>query len=213
MAGVRKLVLLVLLAALLIAGVVVDAAAEARAEDEVATAVEAGVGNVGEVEAGIDSFPFLGRLLVQERVPTLRVRLTDLAGYGIGVAELVVVAEDIRLDRDVLLDGDVKVTGVGHVRAEARITEAELSRATGAEVELLGGGQARITVQGVTATADAEVVDGHIRFAVDPLPALSLPLPTSTLLPCKAEVEVVAGALLASCEAERLPRILLDVIG
>lgn len=209
----RKLVLLVVLAAVLLGAVAVDAAAESRAESEVAGAVERGVGNVGRVEAAIDSFPFLGRLLVQERVPTLRIRLSEVAGYGIRVAELVVVARDLRLDRDVLLAGDVRVTGVGTVRSEARITEAEISRATGAEVRLQSDGRARITVQGTTVTAAAEVVDGRLRFAVDPLPAITLPLPTTTLLPCQPTAEVVAGALLVWCEAERLPQILLDVIG
>lgn len=209
----RKLVLLLVLAAVLVVAVLVDASAEARAEEEVVVAVRNGVGEVGEVEAEIDSFPFIGRLLLQERVPTLRVRLTDIGGYGLDVAELRVVAQEIRLDRDVLLQGEVKVTGVGHVRAEAVITAAEVSRATGAEIELLAGGQARVTVRGITATANAEVADGQIRFAVAGLPAIALPLPATGLLPCAPDVEVVAGALLASCEAERLPQILLDVLG
>lgn len=209
----RKLVLLLVLAAVLVVAVLVDATAETRAEEEVVVAVRNGVGEVGEVEAEIDSFPFIGRLLLQERVPTLRVRLTDIGGYGLDVAELRVVAQEIRLDRDVLLQGEVKVTGVGHVRAEAVITAAEVSRATGAEIELLADGQARVTVRGITATANAEVADGQIRFAVAGLPAIALPLPATGLLPCAPDVEVVAGALLASCEAERLPQILLDVLG
>lgn len=209
----RKLVLLLVLAAVLVGAVVVDAAAESRAEEEVVVAIRNGVGDVAEVEAGIDSFPFLGKLLLQERVPTLRVRLTEVGGYGLDVAELRVVAHDIRLDRDVLRRGEVRVTGVGRVRAEARIGEAAIRQAAGVDLELLAGGQARVTVQGVTATADAEVVDGQIRFVVDPLPAITLPLPATGLLPCQPQVEVVEDALLAWCEAERLPDILVEVIG
>jgi len=88
-----------------------------------------------------------------------------------------------------------------------------VSAASGAEVELLDGGKAKVTYKGVTAMADVAVVDGTIRFSAAGLPALSVPLPDSDLLPCAVDATVVAGAVLASCTADHLPDIVLRAVG
>lgn len=204
------MLVVVLLAIFLVA----DRIALARAETGVAEAISAQVQGVGSVESSIDSFPFTGRLALQGEVSTLRMRLRDITGQGIDVAELLVVAHDIELDRRLLLErADVRVTDVGSATATVRITEGAVRRATGVQVDLRSDGTAGVTMGGVTASASAVVEAGLLRLTLEGQPALTVPLPGSSLLPCTPDVRVVADAIVAACEADRLPAIVLDAIG
>jgi hypothetical protein len=206
----RKLLVLAVLVAVLLVG---DVLARSAAESAVETGVRSKVAGVGSVEARIDSFPFTGRLLAQGQVSNLDLRLSDVTGHGIDVATLRLEAVGLVLDRSVLFGGKVRVKRVDRVTVTATIDEAQISQATGAEVELLDGGRARVTYRGVTATARVTVSDGAIRFTAGGLPALTVPVPDSDLLPCEVDATVVDGAVLASCTADHLPAIVLRAVG
>ena len=198
------------LVALLLVG---DLAARSAAESAVEKGVRAKVAGVASVDARIDSFPFTGRLLGQGKVSKLDLRLTDVTGHGIDVAWLRLQVDGLELDRSVLFGGKVRIKHVDQVRVTADIGQAQISAATGAEVHLLDGGKAEVTYKGVTATADVAVVDGAIRFTAAGLPALSVPVPDSDLLPCAVDATVVEGAVLASCTADHLPTIVVRAVG
>jgi hypothetical protein len=206
----RKLLVLGVLVAVLLVG---DLAARSVAESAVERGVRSKVEDVGSVDAQIHSFPFTGRLLAQGKVSTLDLRLTDVTGHGIDVAWLRLQADGLVFDRSVLFGGKVRIKDVDRVEVTANITQAEVSRLTGAQVELLDGGQARVTYKGVTATADVAVVEGQLQLSAAGLPALRVPLPDSDLLPCDVDAVVVAGAVLATCTADHLPPIVLRAVG
>ncbi|MCU1484313.1 MAG: hypothetical protein JWN67_1059 [Actinomycetia bacterium] len=206
----RKLLVLAVLVAVLLVG---DLAARSAAESAVEKGVRAKVSGVASVDAQIHSFPFTGRLLGQGKVSTLDLRLTDVTGHGIDVAWLRMETKGLELDRSVLFGGKVRIKHVDSVTVTANISQDQVSKATGAQVELLDGGKARITYKGVTATADVAVVDGSMRFTAAGLPALTVPLPDSDLLPCAVDATVVQGAVLASCTADHLPAIVVRAVG
>ncbi|MCU1380464.1 MAG: hypothetical protein JWN29_3447 [Acidimicrobiales bacterium] len=206
----RKLLVLGVLVALLLVG---DLAARSVAESAVESGVRSRVQGVGAVDAQIHSFPFTGRLVAQGKVSTLDLRLSEVTGHGIDVAWVRLEAKGLKLDRNVLLgSAHVRITGVDTVTVTANITEAEIRKATGADVRLLDG-KAQVTAAGVTATADVTVSDGKIRLEVAGLPVLTVPVPDNALLPCPVQARVVAGAVLASCTAHQLPGIVVDAIG
>ena len=207
----KLLVLLVLVGAI---GLVGDQLARQRAESAIEAAIEARVERVSSVDATISSFPFLGRLVATGRVERLRMHLRDVAEQDVNVEVLTVDATGIRLSRQVLLgESRVKVTAVDDVTATVRISEDEVRRVSGADIRLLDG-SAEVTAAGATVTATVEAsTEGGITFSVAGLPSVTVPLPATDLLPCAPTVEVVLGAVEASCSADRLPQIVVDAIG
>ena len=206
----RKLVIAALVVALLVA---LDQAAKSYAQSTVASAVEGRVHGVAEVDADIDSFPFVGRLLVAGTVSELGVTFTDVTGHGIDVARLRIAATGIELDRGVLFgERHARIRDVDTVTTRATIAEAEIRRVTGADVRLADG-QATVSAGDVRATAEVEVVDGRVQMTVGSLPAISVPVPDAELLPCAVQAEVVEHALELWCTSEELPAIVIDAIG
>jgi hypothetical protein len=203
---VRKLLVLAVLVAVLVVG---DVVAKAAAESAVESGVQSRVSGVGAVDARIHSFPFAGRLLAQGQVSTLDLRLSEVTGHGIDVARLRLQASGLELDRSAMFGGKVELQDVDHVVVTATITAEAISDVTGADVELLDGGRAEVTYQGVSATATVSVVDGELRFGAEGLPALTVPVPDSDLVPCDVDATVVAGAIEASCTADHLPDVVV----
>jgi hypothetical protein len=206
----RKLGFLVLALVMLLA---IDELAKAFSSRTIASAVERKVHGVSSVDADIDSFPFLGRLLVQGSVSELDVTFRNVTGHGIDVAHLRFEAKGLELDRGVLFSRrNVRVRDVDRVTAEATITEEQIREVTGADVRLADG-RATVSAGGATATATIKVIEGRVRMEVGSLPAVSIPIPDADLLPCAVEAEVVEDALVLSCTAEELPGIVVDAIG
>ena len=206
----RKLGFLVLVVVMLLA---IDELAKAFSSRTIASAVERKVQGVSSVDADIDSFPYLGRLLVQGSVSELDVTFRNVTGHGIDVAQLRFEAEGLELDRGVLFSRrNVRVRDVDRVTAEATITEEQIRKVTGADIRLADG-RATVSAGGATATATIKVVEGRVRMEVGSLPAVSIPIPDAELLPCAVEAEVVEDALVLSCSTDQLPAIVVDAIG
>jgi hypothetical protein len=209
---IRKLLLLVLIG-LVGALVVGDRAAKGAAESAIASEIAKRTAGVGEVDAEISSFPFVGRLLVQGLVPELTLTLDEVTGHGIDLTDLRVLVRDLEIDRGAITGGKPEVTAIDSMTVTATISEATVRAVSGADVRLLDG-RIAVNVAGRTVEGDAVVRDG--RIAVDafgaPLP-FGIPVPDTGVLPCTPDVEVVAGALRLRCTAETLPQIVIDAIG
>lgn len=74
-----------------------------QAEDQLGQRVRAEVGGSGPVQAEIDSFPFLGRLLAAGHVSRMEVAAADVRVDRLKLASIRVDLRDVRLDRDQLL--------------------------------------------------------------------------------------------------------------
>ena len=209
---IRKLLLLGLAAmvALLAIG---DIAAKHFAETQIASQVRKHTTGVVGVKASISSFPFLGHLIVQGKVPKLDLAMTDVSGHGIDVARLDVVAKNIVLDRTALTGGEhVKIKGLDSMTVTAVISEATIRAMTHADVHLLDG-KATLTLLGRTVDAGVSVQGKGVRIAVTPQLGTTVPLPDTNLLPCQVAVRVVPGALQLSCTATTLPQLVIDAVG
>ena len=209
---IRKL-LLVILAAVVALFVLGDVAAKHFAESTIADQIHGHVKGVGSVDASIHSFPFVGRLVVQGKVPRLDLTLTDVTGHGVDVARLDVDARDIELDRSALVGSQhVKIKGLDSMTVTATISEATVRALTKADVRLLDG-KATVTVLGKTVDATATVHGGSIRLVVASTPVASLPVPDSSLLPCQVALRITPGALQLACTATTLPKLVVDAVG
>lgn len=203
---------LLVLAVVVIGMVIADVVVRTTAESALADGIRDNTVGVGSVTADIDSFPFTGRLLAGGHVSKVDVRLDDVTGYGIDVAQLRIEAFGLVLGRRALYGGGVRIEDVDSVTVTAVITEGAIRAVTGADVRLRPG-RAEVTVRGVTFTATAAVVAGTIRLTIDPLPAVSVPLPTSDLVPCTLAARVEEAQVVATCTADHLPTIVTDAVG
>jgi hypothetical protein len=209
---IRKLLLLVLIGivGLLVLG---DRAAKGAAESAIASEIAKRTPGVGEVDAEISSFPFVGRLLVQGVVPKLTLDLDEVTGHGIDLTDLRVVVRDLEIDRGAIRGGKPEIIAIDSMTATATISEATVRAVSGADVRLLDG-RVAVTVAGQALEGKAVVRDG--RITVDafggPLP-FAIPVPDTGVLPCTPGVVVVEGALHLRCTAESLPQIVIDAIG
>ena len=196
-----------------------DLVAKAYVENKIAEQVEDRLAELGGVEADIDSFPFVGRLLAFGSIPHLTLRLHEITGYELDVAELKLEIDDLQLDQRLLVgDAKIEVTGIDSAVVTAVIDEEAVERAAslaGAElVEVdFEEDQVSLTALGQTVTGELSVDESRIRLRAAGLPEVVVPLPSLELLPCEVDGEVRESALELSCEGEELPPIVVDAIG
>ena len=189
-----------------------DLFVKGMAEGEVAAKVERSVEGAAGVEADIDSFPFLGRLLVSGEVPELELRVDEITGRSLAITDMVVRMEGVVLDRSRLTSGKAEVTDIDRGSVELTIDAGALARAVPAEVQLsLTGGRLSATVRG-RAIASVELTvneQGALVLQIPPLPAVAIGIPGNTLLPCRPDVALVEDQVHLRCEFDEVPEALL----
>lgn len=208
----RKLIVLALLVAVLVVGVEVGVRSWVDAEAE--RQAESNLDAVGRVDVRLHSFPVVARLLASGSAGDVTVDLVDVQEEGVAVANLSVEVDGLVLDRGALLrDRRVEVVDLDRARVEARVEQAAVQALLPAGTVTLAPGQATVTAGDVSVTARAAVVDRALVLQVEPLPAVTIPLPSTDLLPCEPQAEIVEGAVLLACETAGLPPALVQAIG
>lgn len=200
MGFLRRRLLLVVLAIVVLVLVLGDGAAKRYAESTIETSVRRDVEGVDDVDAAISSFPFVGRLLVQGKVSHIELTLHEVVGHRIPVEEVRLSVDGLELDQGRLLDGDVEVTDVDHVRVEAVVTRENVETVLGPLTDV-----AFALADGTT----LRVRDGQVELGA----GVSFPLPGSNLLPCDASATIDDGEVRITCTSENLPPVVLDAIG
>jgi hypothetical protein len=175
------------------------------AESQLRHRVEAAAQPAGGASASIKSFPFLGRLLASGSVSRMQVSVADVTVQDVTFARLAVDLRNVVFDRDKLLsDRTVELRSIGRGTGVAEVTQAELSRLVGAPV-LLEAGRARVQVLGQFVTATATVRDNTLRISVSGFNVQPLRIPKLPLVPCVANVEILAGRLRLTCDLDQVP--------
>ena len=206
-----------LLVAVVGALVLVDLAArrytEARVERSVRDAVSAGHLVADDIDASIDSFPFLGRVLAAGEVPGVTISLRDVGGQGVEVEEVVVDVRGTRIDRSTLLtDQRVLIGEIDSATVDARITEEALSAALGLTVDLEADGTT-VSGGGVTSPGTVEVAGRTILIGAPAFGTLVIAIPGPEYLPCdEVDVEVVTDALELRCLTDELPAAVVPAV-
>ena len=170
---------------------------EARARNEVP--------EVGSIEAEIDSFPFLPRLLAAGAAGDVQLRLSEVPTPAAQLTRVEVDLLDVELDRDALLSRQVSVNSIDRGTVTAELDAPSLSRALGRQVTL-SGGEVHSRVGPTTVSARPAVGnDGALVLRFGPL-RLTVSLPRTKFLPCAAtRVAVVGDRVRLSCEVKDVP--------
>ncbi|MGH2760417.1 MAG: LmeA family phospholipid-binding protein [Actinomycetota bacterium] len=175
--------LLVLLAVLWLAGeLTVVPIAEGRIEQRVAELNR----DAANVNANIDSFPLVSRLVFTGRVNEVTLTLERVARARLTFAEVRFALEGIEVDRATLLQRQPKVTAIDRGTITAVI-----------DTGVLGN------------VASALRLNPRVRGRTLVVGLLSFPIP-SDLVPCQPEVRVEDNDVIVSCTIDEVPEVLLD---
>ena len=188
-----------------------DAGVRAVAESQLRDRVEAASSPAGATSARIESFPFLGRLLLSGDVSRIGVAAADVTVEGLTFARVALDLSDVTFDRDRLLsERKVVLESLERGSAVAEVTQDELSERLGVTVTLEAG-RARVQVAGQTVTAGVSVRDNTLRLSVAGLSVPALRIPRLPLAPCVANAEILPGRIRLSCSVDEVPAELLGL--
>jgi hypothetical protein len=159
-------------------------------------------------EVRIESFPFLGRLLVSGEVTTMRASLADVEAGPVVFARVSVELRGVGLNRNLLVtQQEVELERLDAGTVEAELTASALSAALGVPVELAEG-RATVTIAGRSLSADLAVEDGVVVVRASGQ-TLRLDVPEAPLLPCVSSAQVEEGRAVLRCTVDDIPPELL----
>lgn len=201
-------ILLVLVGLTLVLLIAVDVAAKVAVERISARELR----NADEIDAGgvdtsVDSFPFLGRLLVAGET-SFSIALDDVTDQGVRVDRIEFDVDGLVFDRGEALAGRVRIDDVDRVRASVIIEEDTISEAAGVPVELEPGAA---TVAGVT--AGVELAGREVQVSVPGVGAFGFATPSTDYLPCDPALAVVQDRVEVSCVTDALPPLVNEALG
>lgn len=180
------MVFVVALAGVVAAEVVMPRVVETRIERRASEEIQ----GAATIEADIDSFPLVSRLLITGTVNHLSVTLNDVVEYQIPFASVRFDLAGVDVDRSALLEQRVRVRSIDSATVTAEVTGGDVLGLLGA-VENLSG---------------VEVTDNALRAA-----GASIPLPRE-VLPCQPNVQRTEETLILSCTVEDVPPALVATL-
>lgn len=208
------LVLLLLLAALLGGLAYGDLRLRSLAEEQAEHKLTEALPQARGVEVTLDGFPFTLGVLLDGKVEALHVRLAEVEESGLTAQDLSLDVEEISLDKDALIDDQrLVVTDIGRAKAQGFVGDAAVSKVVGHAVKF-SPGKAMATVRGRELEVEASVKGRFVQLAskIPGVPSVTFPLPPGDVLPCKPELELLAGKIRLSCEIDELPKTLRDAM-
>lgn len=189
-----------------------DVTARAYAESRLQSAVDQHGGADVRARAHISSFPFLGRLLVEQDVTHVDLHIDDVGVNGLTFDRVDLDLSGVRVDREALVGNQrVRVTGIDRGAVAADLGQAALSTALGTDVEIADG-RVQIVVAGHRVGADVEVRDNRLSLRVAGVTLPSFTVPGTALLPCLGNAQVLDGHVHFSCTVDHVPPAILDLI-
>lgn len=201
--------LLVLVVVLVVLDIGTRLFVENRIEREVRAAE---VLEIGAVDATVNSFPFLGRLVASGEVDEFTLRLDDVGTETVPLASFELEVDDVTFDRSNLMNSQVEIDDIGTATVTATVDEETASEVVGLPVTLTEG-EVTVTVDGQTQAAGVDAGDGSIVLSVPAADIPAIPLPQNDYLPCAVEVAVGDGEFSLSCTVEELPPVIDEAIG
>lgn len=205
----RKLIVAVLiLAVVVVAAGITDVVVRHHVESAVATQIDDQVPG-SHAQVSISSFPFLGRLAASGTVPTMTAHVTGVVAGAVALDTVDVVVHDVRVARSQLVHGKVQLESIREAIITAAVSQASLDRQVGVPVTI---GAGTVGLAGVQVPAHVTVVNNRIDIQVPPLPAISVTIPLTNLVPCIGTARLSPGQLTVTCTTTQLPPALDHVV-
>lgn len=203
----KLLVVALVLAVVVAAGSLGDVLIRHAVEGAIADHVEAQLPGA-HADVHISSFPFVGRLAVSGKVPTVTAEVSGVAAGPLTFDRVDVHIADVRVQRSRILHGQVQLRSIRQATVVARVSQASIDSEVGLPVTL---GTGTVGVGGLQVPAQVSVNGERVEVAVPPLPAVSITIPVTRLLPCLGAASIEPGELVVSCTTDQLPPVLNNV--
>lgn len=179
-----KALLGVVVLAVVAVAVVAEWGAPRLVADRVEQRVNSNLGGVAAIEADAGRFPFVPRLLADNRVARITMSLEEIAGQEVTFGSVAVELRGIVLDRERLLAGEVEVTAIDSGTATVIVDEGALATL-------------------------AQLIPGAGQLSqLSPGQSVPVPVPDQ-LLPCTPRVQRADDSARLSCEFQQVPSALL----
>ncbi len=201
------IVVLVILGAIVGGLAYADLHARTLAEEHAQANITRQLPQAQGVHVTLDGFPFTLGVLMNGEVEALHVDVDAVEEQGLRATELSLTVETISLDTDALLDEQrLVVTDIGRATAQGFVSDDAVTKVVGHEVQF-SPGKARGEYQGQVIEATASIKGRLVLLSsnLEGVPPLIFPLPSSELLPCSPEVELLEGKLRLSCSVDEIP--------
>ncbi|MCA9651253.1 MAG: LmeA family phospholipid-binding protein [Myxococcales bacterium] len=204
---VLLVLLVVAIVALLYADTQLKSLAEERAEQEIGKALP----QLHGVKVELDGFPIALDVLLHGQVEGLHVTIERASEAGFEAEQLSLDVSEISIDKDALIDEQrLVVMQIGQATAQGFVTDEEVSKAVKQTVTFSAGKvKARIHGQEVEAKASVKGRMVALSTTLPGVPPMLFPLPSTDLLPCSPQLELLEGKLRLSCTTSELPDALL----
>lgn len=203
---------LAVVAGLLVAG---DVAAKRYAAGQLSDRISASVPGATGVHSRIHSFPFLGRLLVNGRIPEVGTHIDQLdVAAGLSFSNLDVDLRNVNLDPHAMFTNrQVRLRSVDRGTFSVDLTALALTNALGRQVHISGGAMLVTVLGNANVRANVAITATHrLEVRVAGLPALDIPLPSAKLLPCAPQITVITGGLNLGCTFTSIPPAFVQAI-
>ena len=164
------------------------------------------------MHARIHSFPFLGRLLVQQKVSQVVMSSDEVKTGPLTFSGVRLSMDDVEVSRSELIENQkVVITGIGKTSATGDLTAASLSDAIGVPAQI-GNGKVSVKVAGVEVSAQVEATAKGLTVRVPGVPVPALTIPGSDLLPCLGGLQLEDGRIHFSCTVPGIPPAVLRLV-
>lgn len=203
----RLIVAIFILAVLVVAAGIADVIIRNDVEQAIATKIDDQVPG-SHAQVTISSFPFLGRLAASGTVVTMTAHVTGVVAGAVALDTVDVVVHDVRVARGQLVHGKVQLESIREAVITARVSQASLDHQVGAAVTI---GDGTVGLAGVQVLAHLVVANDRIDIEIPPLPAISVTIPVTNLVPCIGAASLSPGELTVTCTTNQLPPALDNV--
>lgn len=202
---IALVILVVILGVALVGLAIADGKLRTVAENEAERRLAKALPIDGEPTVAIEGFPFVLGVLLDERIQTLHVRMSNLEWKGVRVDAAKLTVHGLTIDRDALIDAQhLTVTGIETAQIEAWMTADDLARVAPVPVSIEDG-RVEVTYKGKVYTGRA-LVKGHaVMVMVEGMPPLIAPLPNAELIPCEPALDIDNDRIHVACEVDELP--------
>lgn len=150
------------------------------------------------VEANVDSFPVVTRVVLTGEVPRITVTLDRVARNTVTFSTVRFSVTGAGINRAAALRGEVEVTDIDRGRVTAVLPADVIT-------EVLGAAADRDAV-------DVEAGDGELVLTAAGAGAASIPLP-GDLVPCGPDTEIDGDRIVLRCTFQRVPMVLARQVG
>ncbi|MBV8692498.1 MAG: DUF2993 domain-containing protein [Actinobacteria bacterium] len=201
----RRILSLVILLAILTGG---DLLLRNIAEQQVADQVKSEMPANAHVSASIPVFPFVPRVVFWGSVPKVNVKVTNVQGPPLNLAEARVSISGVVINRHHLLNKRrIELVSIDKGTVEAVVTQDALSDVLHAPVKITGG-TVSLTVAGQSVTVKPSI-DKNNHLVLTPVGSggevRTLGLGQANLVPCAGSVSVEEGKVRVSCSFTHIP--------